>query len=502
MTLDGKAAWRRVGSGQNETLGATRRFPRLHLTRIGNALAYARALFFFQAQRLLDRRSRLGEIRVVHSGPENLDARLERLDRRWAHSRLGTPPEEDTHPKSESGSGAGVRNRLVPHSTTAATAPAQRRDAPLPGRVFALYQAEDADELRGDDEEGSDGERQELPLHVSPSAETEPDAEMLAIQVADSDVIAQPTAVPEEPLDTDDSVRMYLREIGRVPLLTARQEVELAKTIEAGELAEERLRSMPSITRQRRERLLDQITHGEAARQVMIESNLRLVVSVAKKYTGRGLSLLDLIEEGNLGLMKAVGKYDYQRGFKLSTYATWWIRQAISRAIADQSRTIRLPVHIVEKVSKLKSVTPRLEQELGRTPTPNEVGDGLAMAGDKVREILRACRATISLETPVGEYGDSHLGDFVPDHGVVEPMDFAAKQLLKDDLFTVLASLTPREQRILELRYGLGNRDPLTLHEIGQEVGLTRERVRQIEGEALCKLRASQDTLRLKEYLV
>ncbi len=304
----------------------------------------------------------------------------------------------------------------------------------------------------------------------------------------------------EDELRTDDSVRLYLREIGRVPLLTAAEEVELAQAIERGRMALELL-SDPDLPRERRVELRRLAARGEGARAHMIEANLRLVVSVAKKYTGRGLSLLDLIEEGNLGLMKAVEKFDYERGFKFSTYATWWIRQAISRAIADQSRTIRLPVHIVEKVAKLKSVVPQLEQELGRAPTAEEIADAAGMPVARVREILQACRGTLSLEAPVGDDGDTALGDFVPDVQSEEPAEAAARQLLRHELANLLAQLSARERRILELRYGLGNRQPLTLQEIGQEVGLTRERVRQIEGEALDKLRAYSARIRLFEYL-
>ncbi len=309
------------------------------------------------------------------------------------------------------------------------------------------------------------------------------------------------TAALEEPPETDNSVRMYLREIGRVSLLNAKQEVNLAQSIERGRMALELLAD-PDLPRPQRLELRVVASTGEGARCHMIEANLRLVVSVAKKYIGRGLSLLDLIEEGNLGLMKAVEKFDYERGFKFSTYATWWIRQAISRAIADQSRTIRLPVHIVEKVSKLKSVIPRLEQTLGRAPTAEEIAEAMDLTPERVRELLVACRGTVSLEAPVGEDGDAVLGDLVPDVHAMEPAEFAAKQLLKKEVGCLLAELSARERRILELRYGLGSQEPRTLQEIGQEVGLTRERVRQIEGEALDKLRELGRSARLREYLM
>ncbi len=307
-------------------------------------------------------------------------------------------------------------------------------------------------------------------------------------------------AAQAEASESDDSVRLYLKEIGRVPLLNSAQEVELARAIEHGRAALELL-AEPDVPRPRRMELRVAAASGERARAHMIEANLRLVVSVAKKYTARGLSLLDLIEEGNLGLMKAVEKFDYRRGFKFSTYATWWIRQAITRALADQSRTIRLPVHIVEKLSKLKAVIPRLEQELGHPPNEAEIGMALGMPAERITEILLACRGTISLETPLGEQGEGQLGDFVPDKASEEPQEVATRHLLRDEVVSLLARLSMRERRILELRYGLGAREPLTLQEIGEEVGLTRERVRQIEGEALVKLRERSRAARLREYL-
>ncbi|MGH2355736.1 MAG: sigma-70 family RNA polymerase sigma factor [Chloroflexota bacterium] len=346
---------------------------------------------------------------------------------------------------------------------------------------------------RGPDSEASFAANIEDVVRVADPVD---DAESVA-----SALDTKPEGAAEEPIEADDSVRMYLREIGRVSLLNAKQEVDLAQSIERGRLALELLAD-PELPRERRIELRVLAAAGEGARCHMIEANLRLVVSVAKKYAGRGLSLLDLIEEGNLGLMKAVEKFDYERGFKFSTYATWWIRQAISRSIADQSRTIRLPVHIVEKVTKLKAAIPRLEQALGRAPTAEELADAVDLPVERVREILIACRGTVSLEAPMGDDGDAVLGDFVPDTQAEEPADFAAKQLLKDEVVGLLAELTARERRILELRYGLGSHEPLTLQEIGQEVGLTRERVRQIEGEALEKLRDLTRSSRLREYLV
>jgi RNA polymerase primary sigma factor len=292
-----------------------------------------------------------------------------------------------------------------------------------------------------------------------------------------------------------------LREIGRVPLLTAKQEVELAQAIVCGRKALDLLAD-PALPRERRQELRTIAAAGHRARRHMIEANLRLVVSIAKKYCGRGLGLLDLVEEGNLGLMRAVEKFDHERGFKFSTYATWWIRQSVTRAIADQSRTIRLPVHVVEKLSRLRAAIPRLEQRLGRAPTPEEMAVEVGLPADRAREILAACRSTISLEAPVGEDGDTSLGDFVADAAGDEPSEVAARDQLKEEVTKLLSGLSLRERRILELRYGLANQGPLTLHEIGEAVGLTRERVRQIEGEALQKLRDRSRRARLQDYLL
>ncbi len=298
----------------------------------------------------------------------------------------------------------------------------------------------------------------------------------------------------------DDSVRMYLREIGRVALLTAEQEVELASAIERGREAERRLRT-EEVTPEERAELERLVAEGERAREHLIVANLRLVVSVAKRYVGRGLSLLDLIEEGNLGLMRAVEKYDYHRGYKLSTYATWWIRQAITRAIADQARTIRLPVHMVETVSRLLRTIPRLQQELGRHPTAEELAAEMGVSTERLQEIVKAAQIPISLETPVGEEDESSLSEFVVDHSAVSPVDFATRQSLRQELDRLLASLTQRERRVLQLRYGLEDGRPRTLGEIGAEIGLTRERIRQIEGEALNKLRHICRDCCLDEFL-
>jgi RNA polymerase primary sigma factor len=272
----------------------------------------------------------------------------------------------------------------------------------------------------------------------------------------------------------DDPVRMYLKEIGKVPLLTADEEIELAKRMEKGD---------------------------EEAKKRLAEANLRLVVSIAKRYVGRGMLFLDLIQEGNLGLIKAVEKFDYSKGFKFSTYATWWIRQAITRAIADQARTIRIPVHMVETINKLIRVSRQLLQELGREPTAEEIAKELGMPADKVREIMKIAQEPVSLETPIGEEEDSHLGDFIPDDDAPAPAEAAAFTLLKEQLMDVLDTLTPREEKVLRLRFGLDDGRARTLEEVGKEFKVTRERIRQIEAKALRKLRHPSRSKKLKDYL-
>ena len=303
---------------------------------------------------------------------------------------------------------------------------------------------------------------------------------------------------------TDDPVRMYLREIGRVQLLTAREEVELAMAMEAGKEALNRRSQLfeRGELDARTDRELRIIANrGENARRRLAEANLRLVVSVAKKYIGRGMSLLDLIQEGNIGLIRAVEKFDYRKGYKFSTYATWWIRQAITRAIADQARTIRIPVHMVETINKLTRTARRLLQELGREPTADEIASDMGIAADKVREIMKVSQEPVSLETPIGEEEDSHLGDFIPDDGTLAPSEAASHQLLKEQVEDVLASLTNRERRVLQLRFGLDDGRGRTLEEVGKEFGVTRERIRQIEAKALRKLRHPSRSKKLKDYL-
>ena len=280
-------------------------------------------------------------------------------------------------------------------------------------------------------------------------------------------------SVPEG-VSIEDPVRMYLKEIGKVSLLSADEEIELAKRMEKGD---------------------------EAAKKRLAEANLRLVVSIAKRYVGRGMLLLDLIQEGNLGLIKAVEKFDYRKGYKFSTYATWWIRQAITRAIADQARTIRIPVHMVETINKLIRVSRQLLQELGREPTPEEIAEEMDMPVDRVREILKISQEPVSLETPIGEEEDSHLGDFIQDDNVPVPADAAAFTLLKEQLVEVLSTLTDREQKVLRLRFGLDDGRARTLEEVGKEFNVTRERIRQIEAKALRKLRHPSRSRKLKDYL-
>ncbi|QBI53358.1 RNA polymerase sigma factor RpoD [Streptomonospora litoralis] len=298
-----------------------------------------------------------------------------------------------------------------------------------------------------------------------------------------------------------DLVRIYLREIGRVPLLTAEEEVDLAKSIEAGLFAGEKLRRFGPLADTDDTLDLELIVdEGERAKHRLIESNLRLVVSIAKRYLGRGLLLLDLVQEGNLGLIRAVEKFDYTKGFKFSTYATWWIRQAITRAIADQARTIRIPVHMVETINRLMRVQRQLHQELGREPTPAEISRELGFADARVQEIQRIAQEPVSLHAPIGEE-DSDFGDFIEDTDAVVPADAAAFTLLQDQLLALLAGLTEREQRIIQLRFGLRDGHPHTLEEVGHEFGVTRERIRQIEAKTLAKLRHPSLAKTLRDFL-
>ena len=322
-------------------------------------------------------------------------------------------------------------------------------------KVFDYLEANNVDVLRisNDDDD--------IPDEIVMSDEDDIDVEKIDLSVPDG-------------ISIEDPVRMYLKEIGKVPLLSAEEEVELAKRMADGD---------------------------EEAKKRLAEANLRLVVSIAKRYVGRGMLFLDLIQEGNLGLIKAVEKFDYHKGFKFSTYATWWIRQAITRAIADQARTIRIPVHMVETINKLIRVSRQLLQELGREPTPEEIAAELDMPVERVREILKISQEPVSLETPIGEEEDSHLGDFIQDDNVPVPADAAAFTLLKEQLIEVLGTLTEREQKVLRLRFGMNDGRARTLEEVGKEFDVTRERIRQIEAKALRKLRHPSRSRKLRDYL-
>jgi RNA polymerase primary sigma factor len=300
---------------------------------------------------------------------------------------------------------------------------------------------------------------------------------------------------------TNDPVRMYLKEIGKVPLLTAEEEVDLAKRIEAGLFASEKLATSKKIADKMRRDLEWIERDGQLAKKKLVEANLRLVVSIAKRYVGRGMLFLDLIQEGNLGLIRAVEKFDYTKGYKFSTYATWWIRQAITRAIADQARTIRIPVHMVETINKLIRIQRQLLQDLGREPSPEEIAKEMDLTPDKVREILKVSQEPVSLETPIGEEEDSHLGDFIEDSDAVVPVDAASFILLQEQLDSVLHTLSDREKKVIQLRFGLTDGHPRTLEEVGREFGVTRERIRQIESKTLSKLRHPSRSQKLRDYL-
>lgn len=329
--------------------------------------------------------------------------------------------------------------------------------------VVQYLEEHDIDVLRISESTADEDEDDTLLMNDEPDLEDEEEVDMENIDLS----------VPEG-ISIEDPVRMYLKEIGKVPLLTAEEEIDLAKRMEQGD---------------------------EEAKKRLAEANLRLVVSIAKRYVGRGMLFLDLIQEGNLGLIKAVEKFDYRKGYKFSTYATWWIRQAITRAIADQARTIRIPVHMVETINKEIRVSRQLLQELGREPTPEEIAEEMNISVDRVREILKISQEPVSLETPIGEEEDSHLGDFIQDDNVPVPAEAAAYTLLKEQLQEVLGTLTEREQKVLRLRFGLDDGRARTLEEVGREFNVTRERIRQIEAKALRKLRHPSRSRKLKDYL-
>ena len=330
----------------------------------------------------------------------------------------------------------------------------------------------------------------------------EPPMEEIA-EIEEEELVDPNTLV--DSFNIDDPVRMYLKEIGKVPLLTADEEVTLATSMSEGNLAKERLAEIEEnnehISAEEQAELETLVKQGESSKQKLAEANLRLVVSIAKRYVGRGMLFLDLIQEGNLGLIKAVEKFDYTKGYKFSTYATWWIRQAITRAIADQARTIRIPVHMVETINKVIRVSRQLLQELGHDPSAEEISADMGMPVDKVREILKIAQEPVSLETPIGEEEDSHLGDFIPDEGASEPSEAASFTLLKEQLVDVLSTLTPREEKVLKLRFGIEDGRTRTLEEVGKEFNVTRERIRQIEAKALRKLRHPSRSKKLKDFL-
>ncbi|WUN40935.1 RNA polymerase sigma factor [Streptomyces caniferus] len=350
-------------------------------------------------------------------------------------------------------------------------------------------------ESEAEPEAESEAEPAPEPLTVPQQADP-PAAEMIV-----EEIIPEPARRPETGSPSSDLFRQYLREIGRIPLLTAAEEVELARRVEAGLFAEEKLTNTPDLSSQLAFDLDKLVVLGRMAKRRLIEANLRLVVSVAKRYVGRGLTMLDLVQEGNLGLIRAVEKFDYARGYKFSTYATWWIRQAMSRALADQARTIRVPVHVVELINRVVRVQRRMLQERGYEPTPEEVAAHLDLTGERVSEVLRLAQEPVSLHAPVGEEEDVALGDLIEDGDAASPVESAAFLLLREHLDAVLSTLGERERKVVQLRYGLADGRPRTLEEIGRIFGVTRERIRQIESKTLNKLRDHAFADQLRGYL-
>ena len=397
-------------------------------------------------------------------------------------------------------------------------------------QIDPLYDLLVRERVNGMDADGSSDDEDDL-ANVEGALESKGGPEEGEAEKEDIDLSAEPLLDLSSPELTNDPVRMYLREIGRVSLLTAEEEVSLAKAIQRGDRARHRLKlKRGDLTPKERVKLQAEVHEGELARRRLAEANLRLVVSVAKRYIGRGMSFLDLIQEGNIGLLRAVEKFDHRKGYKFSTYATWWIRQAISRAIADQARTIRIPVHMVENINRLVRTQRRLLQEMGREPSPEEIAldmnllsreDKLAYeearatgeavdpalerrirrAASKVRRIMRVAQEPMSLETPIGSEENSYLGDFIEDESLPGPVDAASRQLLKEQMSDILDSLSERERKVLEMRFGLKDGQGRTLEEVGQEFGVTRERIRQIEAKALRKLRHPIRSRKLRDYL-
>ncbi len=369
------------------------------------------------------------------------------------------------------------QQRILTYDTLLRYIPRPELDIPLVDELFACCLAEDIDVSESTITDSKDGYTDEPDLD---------EAELEQV-------------LSTEP-GLEDPIRLYLREIGRISLLTAKEEMLLAQQVERGELATARLQE-GGFLREERPALQQWICEGEAARQHLINANLRLVVSISKKYVGRGLSFLDLIQEGNIGLMRATEKFDYTKGFKFSTYATWWIRQAITRSISDQSRTIRLPVHVGETINRVKKTAHSLQQSMQREPSSEEIAQAVGIPEDKVRRVLEAARLPVSLEQPVGEDGDSVLGDFIEDERSSAPLDTASHQILREQIEVVLARLPERERKIIQLRYGLNDGRYRTLEEVGKEFGITRERIRQIESKVLRKLRHPSYGRQLRSYL-
>jgi RNA polymerase primary sigma factor len=421
-----------------------------------------------------------------------------------------------------------VKAAPVPAKKTAAKkAPAKKAAAAK--KVPAVVAPEDGEEPSPEDLEPVDLAEVEADVAVDPAVLAAADPALAAVAAAapaadDEDDDEDDEDAPKAASDDDDEddpkpiaaegevgistdlVRAYLKEIGKVPLLTAEQEVELAQRIEAGLFAAEKIRMAdegegPKIATALRRDLDWLVVDGGRAKRHLLEANLRLVVSIAKRYLGRGMLFLDLIQEGNLGLIRAVEKFDYTKGYKFSTYATWWIRQAITRAIADQARTIRIPVHMVETINKLIRIQRSMLQDLGRDPTPEEVGREMDLSPEKVLEIQKLAQEPVSLDTPIGEEDDSHLGDFIEDSDAIVPIDAASFILLQEQLESVLHSLSERERQVIRLRFGLTDGHPRTLEEVGKEFGVTRERIRQIESKTLSKLRHPSRSQKLRDYL-